>query len=73
MGDKELSTGMERSIPLLLMVNVGKRLPGSPLMDKGSARLSYMSPKAKGLLSFHMGKKFTHRGAYNLDLSMKSI
>jgi len=33
MGDKELETGMDRSMPLLLMVNVGNRLPGSPLMD----------------------------------------
>lgn len=30
---KELSTGMDGSIPLLLRVNVGNRLPGSPLMD----------------------------------------
>lgn len=34
MGDKELSTGMDRRKPLLLIVNVGNRLPGSPKMDK---------------------------------------
>ena len=58
MGEKELSTGMDRSIPLLLMVNVGKRLPGSPWMDM-KKDLLFMSPKAKlkGLLSFPMDKK----------------
>lgn len=45
---KELSTGMDG---LLLRVNVGNRLPFDG-HSKGSARLSYMSPKAKGLLSF---------------------
>lgn len=48
---KELSTGMDGSIPLLLRLNVGNRLPGH---EKGSARLSDMSPKAQGLLSFLM-------------------
>lgn len=76
MGDKELETGMDRSMPLLLMVNVGNPLPGSPLMDIQKDLLGCLTcPKkqAKGLLSFPMWKKCTHRGAYNLDLSMKSI
>lgn len=34
-------------------VNVGNRLPFDG-HEKGSARLSYMSPKAKGLLSFFL-------------------
>lgn len=55
MGDKELETGMDRSMPLLLMVNVGNPLPGSPLMDIQKDLLGCLTcPKkqAKGLLSF---------------------
>jgi hypothetical protein len=68
MGDKELSTGMDRSLPFLLMVNVGNRLPGSPKMDMKRDLLGCLTCPQKG--SF---PSFTHRGAYNLDLSMKSI
>ena len=64
MGDKELETGMDRSMPLLLMVNVGNPLPGSPLMDIQKDLLGCLTcPKkqAKGLLP-HVEEVYTQGG-----------